>query len=121
MLESNRYEAPESTVASSNTLERRPAVLLLETREKGNSLGLHYRRQFKNHLLLAIMISIAIAWFSWINFQPLAYVMIGVFLGALLRDWGIARKQARVWKIHARLLNWDKVRQMAAGETVEGG
>lgn len=42
-------------------------------------------------------------------------LMAGVFLGAALRDVGIARRAARLWPIHNELYDWPKIEALAQG------
>ena len=40
-------------------------------------------------------------------------LMAGVFLGAALRDVGIARRAARLWPIQKELFDWPKIEALA--------
>ncbi len=42
-------------------------------------------------------------------------LMAGVFLGAALRDAGIARRAARLWPIQQELFDWPKIEALAQG------
>ena len=42
--------------------------------------------------------------------------MIGVLVGVLLRDFGVARYQKKVWKIQDKLIDWNKVKHMARSD-----
>ena len=116
MAESNPYESPKNR---DDTFESVLITRLLEARENGYSLGWHYRRMVKSYVVLTLVSMIPIAYFSWLNFAPMAYVMLGVYFGALLRDFGLARLQVKMWPIQTKLLNWEKVEQMAAGQAIE--
>lgn len=118
MVEMNRYEAPASAEPSP-ALGRRLASLLLEAREKGYTLGLYYRWQLQGYLVLTIGFGMGIAYFAFMGFEQAVPVMVGTFFGVLLRDYGIARQQTKVWKIQTRLLDWDKVQRMGCGEPVD--
>ena len=44
-------------------------------------------------------------------------LMAGVFLGAALRDVGIARRAARLWPIQQELFDWPKIEALAERRT----
>jgi hypothetical protein len=46
-------------------------------------------------------------------------LMLGLFLGVLLRDLGWARATAATWPFSERVTEWDKVRRIAEGEPLE--
>ncbi|WP_406694882.1 hypothetical protein V5E97_27950 [Singulisphaera sp. Ch08] len=115
MSEPNHYQVPETATAAF-TPEQQLAKMLLQARENGYTLGLFYRWSLRGYLVLFIAISIGIAWFSWVNMAPGIYAMTGLLVGALLRDYGVAKKQVRLWPVQARLLDWEKVQAMANGE-----
>ena len=48
------------------------------------------------------------------------YLMLGLFAGVLLRDFGIARVQKKVWPVQHKLLDWQKVQRMANGARLDG-
>lgn len=43
---------------------------------------------------------------------------IGIIVGILLRDLGVARAQIRVWPIQSSVIDWERVERMAEGEVV---
>jgi hypothetical protein len=112
----NPYEVP---ARAENSLEQRFASLLLKVRETGMTLGTYYRTAVKGYLVLVIAFGIGIAWFAFTGLHPAANMMAGAFIGVLLRDFAVARQQKRIWPTQRKLLNWDKVQRMAAGEPVE--
>src|SRR4051794_14492457 len=118
MAEQNLYEAPRDS-PSSSPLERRTAITLLKCRHNGYTIGLFYRMLLRGYIILTLWIVGAVVYFNIIGNIPMAYAMIGVYFGVLLRDFGFARNQARTWGIQSRLLDWTKVDRMAAGEQVE--
>jgi hypothetical protein len=42
-------------------------------------------------------------------------LMVGIFLGAALRDLGIAVKAVRFWPIQQELFDWPKIEVLARG------
>ena len=43
-----------------------------------------------------------------------AYILVGMFIGALLRDFGFVRGQRLLWPIQAEFFDWDKVKAAAS-------
>ncbi len=115
MSEKNPYEAPQSTVAATN-LGRRIATMLLEARRTGYPLSLHLRWQAKSYLISTILFALLITLESLLNLTPLVNLMIGLYIGLITRDLGIARAHTRTWKIQEQFLDWDKVQRVADGE-----
>jgi hypothetical protein len=115
----NPYEPPRS--ASSSVPEQKFAARLLSLRDKRLTLGTLYRMQAKVIAILVIAFGVAVTYFAWFNFLPGVYLMLGGLAGVLLRDFGIARAQKRVWPMQTKLLDWGKVERMAAGEPLNPG
>jgi len=42
-------------------------------------------------------------------------LVVGMLLGAALRDVGIARRAARLWPIQRELFDWPKIAALAQG------
>jgi hypothetical protein len=116
LAEPNPYASPKN---HSDAFEIAVIIRLLDARENGYSLRRHYGKMAKTYVLLTVVMMIPIAYFSWFNFAPMAYIMLGVYFGALLRDFGLARVQVRMWPIQTKLINWEKVERMAAGQAIE--
>ena len=96
--------------------DRQLARLLLRAQKNGLTIGFLYRTQVKAYIALLIMFGIGIGYFAWIGVQPGVYMINGALLGVLLRDFGVIRHQARSWKTHEMLLNWEKVKRLAAAD-----
>jgi hypothetical protein len=43
---------------------------------------------------------------------PVTMLVVGMLLGAALRDVGIARRAVRLWPIHQELFDWPKIEQL---------
>lgn len=48
---------------------------------------------------------------------PVPVLMAGMFLGAALRDVGMAFRTVRFWPIHQELFDWQKIEALARGAT----
>ncbi len=46
---------------------------------------------------------------------PVTMLVVGMLLGAALRDAGIARRAARLWPIQQELFDWPKIEGLAQG------
>ncbi len=117
MAGTDSYEAPGGSEVS-DALERKPAhsAQLLEIHHREYTLRLYYRMMLKGYVVLSIAVGVASLTSSLVKFQPIAYMLMGAFIGALLRDFGTARQMKRTWKIQSKLLDWDKVKKMAGSE-----
>jgi hypothetical protein len=47
--------------------------------------------------------------------SPVTMLVVGMLLGAALRDAGIARRAARLWPIQEELFDWPKIEALAQG------
>jgi hypothetical protein len=47
--------------------------------------------------------------------SPVPMLVVGIFLGAALRDAGIARRTVRFWPIQQELFDWPKIEALAQG------
>lgn len=98
--------------------ERVHARLLLDIREHGLTYGGFVRRNFMLYMVLVglslALLAGAMSWHQWEPFCMLA----GVTLGCALRDLGWLRKGRPEWPFNERVLDWDKAKRLAAGETV---
>jgi hypothetical protein len=111
----NPYEAPKFTEQTSK-LQRLVASRLLHFRGRGFSYGYFFKLQAKAYVLLVLWSGLGIIYFAWLKMPQLALGLVGVLIGVALRDFGIARAQKKVWPVQQKLLDWDKVERMAAGD-----
>jgi hypothetical protein len=110
----NPYQPPRSETPSAP--EQKFATRLLSLRDKTLTLGTLYRMQAKVIAILLVVFGVAVTYFAWLNILPGVYLMLGGLAGVLLRDFGIARVQKRVWPMQTKVLDWPRVERMAAGE-----
>ncbi len=114
---SNPYQAPRSE--KSIAAEKKFALRLLSFRNTPVTLGKLYRMQAKLHAILILMFGFGVAYLAWFNLQPGVYLMLGALAGVLLRDFGIARAQTKLWPMQHKVLDWQKVERMAEGEELD--
>jgi hypothetical protein len=115
--DANYFEAPRSPTGDS--FERKLAFRLLEAREKGLTTGRHFRSNFKRYFILLVVFGLSIYYFYRIHLDPGVHAFLGALIGVLLRDFGFARSQMRTWPSFSKLLDWESVERMAAGEAIE--
>jgi len=60
--------------------------------------------------------AIALGW--WAGVPEAAWVLIGMTLGAVLRDVRMLRMQARLWPLNAEITDWKRVAELI-GENSE--
>ncbi|MBL8857099.1 MAG: hypothetical protein JNL28_01160 [Planctomycetes bacterium] len=46
------------------------------------------------------------------------YIVLGMLIGCLARDFGWLRNMRIAWSFNVRVVNWDKVQRIADGEQV---
>ena len=114
----NPYQPPSSEI--SDTPEQKFASRLLSLRDKPLTLGTIYRMQGKRYVVLFIVFGLATTYFAWFRLQPGVYLMLGGLAGVLLSGSGVARVQTRLWPMQKKVLDWEKVQRMAAGESLDG-
>lgn len=56
--------------------------------------------------------AIALGW--WAGVPEAAWVLIGMTLGAVLRDVRLLRMQARLWPMNADITDWKRVAELIA-------
>jgi hypothetical protein len=61
---------------------------------------------------LSLLVLVALGMPGEIN-----YLAVGMYLGAALTYFGVARKTIRVWPIFLEIYNWPKIEAMAAAES----
>jgi hypothetical protein len=116
----NPYAAPRAAISKSPAnpkLERLIARRILEAREQGGySLGLFLRWQKLRYLLMIVYFSVAIGLSAYRELWGLLWLVLGLLIGIMLRDLGWFRASARSWPFNERVIDWEKVRQIADGE-----
>lgn len=92
------------------------AKRMLETREHGFSFALLVRRNAKRYLFLFAVLALAFLMFADLKFWRACYVLVGLLLGALLRDIGWFRAIGRTWPFSEKVTDWGKVQGLADGK-----
>jgi hypothetical protein len=81
--------------------------------EDGYRLGTFLRLNARKYILYGLFFIVALASLAasgmWIGF----YLLLGLFLGSLLRDLGWVRASRRSWPFTMSVVNWDVVEQLA--------
>lgn len=90
------------------------ARLMLETLETGYSFGLFYRRNGRRYALLVFAGLFTITLLVSLRMWPVGVLVGGMIVGALIRDLGWVRSTRRTWPFTQRVIDWDKVRVLAA-------
>src|SRR4051812_6932871 len=115
MTDPNHYEAPRiADTPTPKNLGQSLAARLLEIRGRDYTLGRHYRWSAKGLSVLAILFGGLMAFEAWLGLDVAVTMLAGMLSGFLLRDFGLARAQRKLWKFQRELLDWDKVQRMAA-------
>jgi hypothetical protein len=116
----NPYAAPRAAISKTPAkpkLERLIAQRILEAREQGGySVGLFLRWQKMRYLLMIVYFSTAIGLSAYMELWGLLWLVLGLLIGIVLRDLGWFRASARSWPFNERVIDWEKVRQIADGE-----
>src|SRR4051812_12504376 len=94
------------------------ARYLLIVREKGPSVLDFFRWDSRNRLIQLMIFPLVIGVFVEMEILQPAILLAGICVGALAKDFSMARRQIKSWPVHEKLLDWDKVERMAAGESV---
>lgn len=94
------------------------AKRMLDTRERGFSIALLLRRNTKRYLFLFAAITLAIVTLAANDFWAACHVVLGILIGALLRDIGWYRVMGRTWPFSEKVTDWAKVQGLADGKDV---
>ncbi len=82
--------------------------------EGGYRVGMFLRFNAGKYILYVVIFIVALASLAavgmWIGFS----LMLGLFLGSLLRNLGWIRASRRNWPFTMRVINWNLVDQLAA-------
>lgn len=100
------------------TYEQRVAKILLETRERGFSHELFYKRNFRSYLIQLCFFIPALTFLYYADLWFYFFMLFGMMMGAFLRDLTWVRITVKNWPITATITDWDKVQRMADGEIV---
>lgn len=127
MSEPNPYEAPRAELSSAPAPARPITVKgqawarrMLEARRRGGyTVGLFYRWSALRYLFEFVYFGAILAFLAMVEGWTLFMLLLGLYLGMLLRDFGRARATAAIWPLSERVTEWDRVRRIAEGEPLE--
>ena len=117
MNETNPYQP--LTPITPSTPEQKFAVRLLSFRDQPLTMWKLYRTEAKELAILFLVYGLGVVYFSWINLGIGVYMLLGCLAGVLLRDFRNFRAQTKLWPMQIKLLDWEKVERMAAGERLD--
>jgi hypothetical protein len=116
---SNPYAAPRSTLPKATIkpkLELLIAKRLLEAHERGGlTVGLSLRWNALRFAILAIYFLVGLAILGYLQLWTFFALLLGMVLGIFLTNYGWIRTSVRVWSFNERVIDWEKVRQIAEG------
>jgi hypothetical protein len=119
----NPYEAPRSTLSPPlarplTARDRKVAARMILAHEQGGyTVGLFYRWSAARYVVLCAYFGVILLVLALFELWPLLALALGALLGVLLRDLGWARASATTWHLTERVTDWEKVRQIAEGES----
>ena len=86
---------------------------LLEMRERGISFGSHVRRNHTFYSVFAAYFVAVLVLLAWLQMWLLFYLVAGMCLGALLKDFGWVRATHKVFPFTVKVTDWTKVEDLA--------
>jgi hypothetical protein len=96
--------------------EQQLAQHMLAHRSKGYSLAYVLRKsavRYAIHVGLVVLLAIWFCYTDELWYKGLCLWGIGMFLGAVLRDFGWLRRIKRQWPFTEKIINWKTVEDMA--------
>ncbi len=100
-------------------INQRVAARLLDVHRRGGySFRLLLRWNAKRHIIALIYLVASVAFFAYVKFPGACFLMIGLFSGMWLRDFGYMRSAIKAWPFFNTVTNWEKVQQIADGELI---
>jgi len=118
-MEANPYEPPRSQLL--DPLAQKFAKRLLFLRDQPVSITLFYRGQGKVVALAVIYFVVVIALCALIQWYPLMFLIMGMFIGYLSTVFALARRSAKIWPYQKKITDWARVVRMADGDTLDLG
>ncbi len=94
---------------SDRTLARR----LLEYREHGYSLPLFFQGARRSYAIVVLVYGIPVVACAVLQSWLVCCFMLGVLCGVPLRDLGWARAFGRAWPFNQKVIDWNKVQDLA--------
>jgi hypothetical protein len=98
------------------TNQKVAARMMEVSRRGGYSLGLFLRWQAKRYVVAVIYLAVAVAYFAYFRLWSGCSLVIGLFSGMWLRDFGYLLAAKKTWPFLNMVTNWEKVKKIADGE-----
>jgi hypothetical protein len=92
------------------------AAHLIRARKSGHSWSYFFRSNAWRYVRLLAVFGLALAFFGYIDMWSVFWLVTGMAAGVLLRDVGWVRSSQRAWPVSERIIDWEKVRQIAEGK-----
>ena len=93
--------------------DRMLAQRMLEVRKHGYTFGLFFRRSASGYLRLVVSGAIGLTIFALSEIWVAFWLVVGMFVGAVLRDIGWVRAFRRSWPFSEKITDWKKVEALA--------
>jgi hypothetical protein len=94
------------------TQQRKNLALYAAYRSAPPTLGQLLRKNLPRYLLAAALTIVVYMLAPATGIQSLGLILIGLFLGALLRDIGHFWRFVRFWPVQSAVLDWQRVDNM---------
>lgn len=104
------FKLPNTKILAQRTLEQR---------ETGVTYRMFFRRSLKQQGLFFLAVFLAVAVLLYMRLDIFVWLIVGMYLGAILRDIGWVLAHRLVWPYTRYVIDWDKVQRVANGEPIE--
>lgn len=99
-------------------LEQKLARKLLPLQQRGPTYGRFFRNNVRLYTFQLVVFAAVLGALAWFD-QPAGFLLVlGIVIGALLRDAGWVRSIRRTWPFTVAVTDWEKVRRIADGESL---
>lgn len=78
-----------------------------------------FRWSLKQQGFLLLLVSLEVAVLLYMRLDIFVWLIVGMYLGFIIRDIGWVRSHRRLWPFNRYILDWDKVQRVANGEPIE--
>ena len=92
---------------------------MLEAHESGFTFSYYFRRAFKHYLVVLGLLAAAAVLCAVAKWWPVIPFFFGLAAGFLLRDIGWVRGRVKAWPFSEKIIDWDRVRELAEGSSVD--
>jgi hypothetical protein len=88
---------------------------------RGNrpGVGFFVRLNLGRYLLSVVLALVAFLMASLAGATGLAYLVLGLLAGALLRDFGLLRRFGKTWPVTETALDWERIDDLLEGRASE--